>query len=521
MKMSRHRLAAGLALATLVTVGVALAQSVLRSWQTPNSTGFPAEPNVASGAGYAVQTGWLSGLAVYVESTGQLAANGPCGPGGLCPPGSSFWRVSSWPGHSTDFNDARAVWWSVYGRWVLITLDASSLNTSQSTPTPFDIAISPGSDPTVASSQWIEYQIPGGCPSNGPRVDFPRIGTTQQWLVVVHNCLDSSNVVQAGKVHAIEASSVLNGGVPADHVWAAPNFIGVSGTVTTHDTPVDQRSSTTDSIAYLGAWIPGAVMPGTNLNISTIIGAQSSPQLCPNVFTTELCCIPVGGGACISGGSCTISQIHPNGQIPPIPADGSKWQVGCLNYNNGKAIGDEDTWTNGDRVLEFVEDEAYGAQQTTTHCNSPWTTAATVYEAIDTHQIGTSGCSVPNWTPVSFFLRTTSGGADAEAYPAVSHLVSGGSDYVGFTDSHSTTSLNPTMVAAVYRGNGNPLTGVQAQLLNSFNIKTSDSGSSNATYKGRWGDYAGAWPSSSGFFDLSSNLYLGGKFTGYAAEVTP
>jgi hypothetical protein len=290
----------------------------------------------------------------------------------------------------------------------------------------------------------------------------------------------------------------------------------------THDTPVHQRSSTNDPVAYLGAWVPGAVSPGTDLNISTIIGSQSSPQLCKNVFTTELCCIPVGGGACVPNGSCSISQIHPNGIIPPIPADGSKWKVGCQNFNDGKAMGDEDTWANGDRVLEFVEDEAYGAQQSPTHCGSDWTTPATVYLAVDTHQIGTANCTTPAWTQLSFFFRNSSGGADAEAYPAVSHLVSSGSDYVGFTDSHSTTSLNPTMVAAVYLGNGNPLTGVQAQLLKTFNIKTSDTGSSN---DGRWGDYAGAWPSSSGFFDLSSNLYLVnqgiGYETGYIAEVVP
>jgi len=36
-----------------------------------------------------------------------------------------------------------------------------------------------------------------------------------------------------------------------------------------------------------------------------------------------------------------------------------------------------------------------------------------------------------------------------------------------------------------------------------------------------WDDYAGAWPSSSGFFDLSGMLYLGGNATGYVAEVNP
>jgi hypothetical protein len=354
-------------------------------------------------------------------------------------------------------------------------------------------------------------------------VDFPKVATTPQWLVVVHNCITTSLAIQAGKVHAIEASTILNRGTPADHVWDAPNFEGVSGATVPHDTPVDERSATTDNIAYLGAWVDGAVSPGTDLNISTIIGAESSPSLCKNIYATELCCIPTGGGACIPNGSCSISQIHPDGVIPPIPADGSKWKVGCRNYNNGKAIGDEDTWADGDRVLEFVEDEAYGAQQSTDHCNSPWTTPATVYFAIDTHQIGIASCTTPAWTTQSFFFRYSSGGADAEAYPAVSHLASGGSDYVGFTDSHSTTSLNPTMVTAVYLGNGNPTTGVQAQLLSSFNIKTSVSGSS--TFSDRWGDYAGAWPSSSGFFDLSSNLFLttNGKNyqTGYVAEVTP
>jgi hypothetical protein len=184
------------------------------------------------------------------------------------------------------------------------------------------------------------------------------------------------------------------------------------------------------------------------------------------------------------------------------------------------ALCGEDRWANGDDIISFVKDEANGATMTT--CNPTYTFAPGIgieYLAIDTNGVSSPNCAKPQWTPKSFFTKLSSRGADLEAYPAAAHLLSGSLDYIVMTYTHSTTSLEPTMNADVYIGNGNPSTDVPAQFVGTVQVETGGSGSATAS---RWGDFAGAWPSSNeSYFDLSDDLWIDNSHNGYIAEVVP
>jgi hypothetical protein len=120
---------------------------------------------------------------------------------------SSFW--SALPANTATF-DPRVQYDALHGRWIAVCAANPGSVSSK-----INFAISSTSDPTGI---WTFYQLPADTLGSGPAAwaDYPCLGFNGSWIVVTANMFSvSGNTFQGARMWAINASSVVSGGIIA------------------------------------------------------------------------------------------------------------------------------------------------------------------------------------------------------------------------------------------------------------------------------------------------------------------
>jgi len=351
-------------------------------------------------------------------------------------------------------NDPRVLYDSANGRWIVTSFSGSTFSESTTAQEGIYIAVSATADPTGA---WHKYVIPLACSAiaGSPYVDFPRLGQSANWIVAEPDC--ASKAGSAGEV-----------------IWAIDKAALYSGTMKDYrfvdqyrfDAPL--QSVNGDSTLYFanvtsqdGSYV---------VNFSKLSGPSGSVPALTQNFNAP---IVVFEANTKSGGPLEV--------VPDLD------QVNCTHClghasNFVEPLGDEDTWANGDSVLEVVFNQKYGG---TTHAGTA--DGGAVYE-VATYDLKTGS------SPFTFISGdSTKGGGIAHGWPSIAHHVVGEHDYVFLTDTLATTIQHPTAEYVMLT----PLLNTVGSYISSYDD------TNNGVIGNRWGDY------STSVFDAGSGLFWG------------